>query len=201
MGGFFFVFGALQRGNTIGGNDGDGVQIVNGSNNTTVTRNNIGTNISGTLPVSNGLSGVAIFGGALSNRLGDGTSANLNLIAGNASYGVYIAGATTSSNTIALDDIGVNSKLLVAADRASREAGQPAAAAMIGLPNGSDGVTMQNGTFGNVITASTWIANNASGVWMAGGAHDNVVHRTSLFTNRFYGVLMEGAPRRTTRSP
>ncbi len=194
LGGFFFVFGSLQRGNVIGGNNSDGVQIINGSTDTLVTRNKIGTNISGTVAISNSKSGVAIFGGAYNNRIGDGTSAGLNVIAGNALYGVYIAGSTTASNTIAYDDIGLNSALLINGPTSPRSIDlmQPVAPNLLALPNHSDGVTLQDNTYGNAITATTWIANNASGVWVTGGAHDNVIKYTALFSNRFYGVLLEG---------
>ncbi len=193
LGGFFFLFGALQRGNAIGGNTGDGVQIVNGSHDTLVTRNYIGTNISATAALSNALSGVSIFNGAYNNRLGDGTSSGRNVIAGNGAYGVYIAGSTTASNTITYNDIGLNSAALTHGPGArSLDPALPAAPNTIALPNHADGVTLQDSTFGNVITAATWIANNASGVWITGGAHDNQIQNTAMFNNRFYGALLEG---------
>ena len=187
----------------IGGNNGDGVQIVNGSHDTLVTRNYIGTNISATATLSNSLSGVSILSGAYNTRVGDGTNSGRNVIAGNGAYGVYITGTTTTSNTIAYDDIGINSAALAngsALPANARDALAPAidpalpsAPNLLALPNHGNGVTIQGGASGNVITASTWIARNAaSGVWVTGGANHNVIQNTAVFNNAFYGVLFEG---------
>jgi hypothetical protein len=199
VGGFFFIFGSLERGNVIGGNNGDGVQMVNGTTSTLLTANKIGVNLTATAPISNTLSGVSISTGARSNRIGDGTLPGLNVIAGNGAYGVYIDGTTSVSNTIAFNDIGLNSAALVSSGPLVYSGGtrlldlaQPAAPDVLALPNQADGVIFQN-TSGNVITAATWIAYNASGVWVTGGAHDNLIQNTALFNNRYYGALYEGA--------
>jgi uncharacterized repeat protein (TIGR01451 family) len=194
VGGFFFVFGSLKHGNVIGGNNLNGVELINGTTGTLLTQNKIGTNVTVTAPISNTLSGVSISLGAHTNRIGDGTFANENVIAGNGKNGVSISGSTTMTNTITFNDIGLSSQSLIN-DTSTRalDLAQPTTPDVVPLPNHEDGVLLQDNTSGNVITAATWIAYNLSGVRMMSGAHDNLIQNASLFNNIHYGALFEGA--------
>ena len=87
--------------NVISGNDGGGVNIGGGSNNT-VQGNYIGTNLAGTAAIRNP-DGVRIDTGANNNQIGGGLSGEGNLISGN-DVGVHIAGG--NNNTVQGNLIG-----------------------------------------------------------------------------------------------
>ena len=184
--------GTLKSRNVIGGNNGDGVQITNGSHHNTLSGSYIGTNASATSAVANGLNGVTISGGAHDNFVGGDDAMAANIIAGNAHYGVSIAGSSTTTNTLASNDIGLNSRINL-----SRSDGTFTidSAAIAGIPNGWDGLTLQGGTFGNVITDANWIGyNTRSGIYIAGGAHHNTFDGNNrIFHNTLYGLILDGA--------
>ncbi len=106
VGGFFFLVGSLQRGNVIGGNDKNGIDIVNQATDTLITRNKIGTNLDATAPLANTLSGVSISDNANNNRIGNGTSLGNNTIAFNANGVKMTSGA--HDNRIEVTDIYSN---------------------------------------------------------------------------------------------
>jgi parallel beta-helix repeat protein len=94
--------------NLISGNSGTGVGIVEvGTSNNRVIGNYIGTDISGTSPISNAGSGVLIAGGAQYNVIGGDTAGERNLISGNGNDGVFISnmGNATINNTITQNSI------------------------------------------------------------------------------------------------
>ena len=81
-------------GNVIG-NCADGITIFNANNNV-VQGNFIGTDATGTTAISNGVGVkvVSAFGAPTShNTIGGTTAAARNIISGNTSQGIYIAGA------------------------------------------------------------------------------------------------------------
>lgn len=92
------------RGNVISGNDGYGVVIAATGN--TVAGNMIGTDVSGTAPLPNGLDGVALTDGAQNNTIGP-----QNRIAWNGGNGVLVTGATTIRNKITTNSIAFNTGL------------------------------------------------------------------------------------------
>jgi titin len=95
--------------NLISGNSGYGVGIGDGpSNHNRVIGNYIGTDISGTSPISNAWNGVTIGQGGQYNVIGGTTAAERNLISGNGNDGVYIFSSGTMSNTVSGNYIGTN---------------------------------------------------------------------------------------------
>ena len=185
---------ALERGNVLSGNWGDGVQLINGAAGTLLTRNFIGTNISGTAAVPNRLSGVSLMIGAHHNTLG----ANLkrNLIAGNGGAGVYISDITTTNNLLDYNDIGLNSTPPAGLSAAviDRAAASGGGGSWLAIPNGGGGVNLLGGTHHNVITDSTFLAaNQGSGLYIADGSHDNVFYNVAVFSNTLYGVILDGS--------
>jgi hypothetical protein len=190
VGRFCFIGCGSEMGNVISGNKGDGVQIVGGSHDNTLILNLIGTNITGTSAVSNGLSGVSIWDGAYSNQVGLYSGNKVNLIAGNAGYGIYIAGSNTTSNTVEYNDVGVNSGALPVAAVTRR----PEGGGGVSIPNGSDGIILWDQTHGNVISGENWIAHNgASGLYVAGNSHHNTFENSRLTQNTLYGAILDGA--------
>lgn len=120
--------------NVIGGNDGNGIWITgSGTVSNTVVNNYIGTDVTGSSAVANGGPGVAITWGAQNNRVGGTDDADRNLISGNATNGVSIAGSTTMSNTVLGNAIGVN------------------AAGTAAVANGDHGVAVEGDARGNLI--------------------------------------------------
>lgn len=97
--------------NVISGNDNNGVWIGQaGSNANVIIGNYIGTTANGSGPVPNSFSGVAIQGGAQSNKVGDTINGAGNLISGNADNGVYISDPGTTGNQVLGNIIGLNSQ-------------------------------------------------------------------------------------------
>jgi uncharacterized repeat protein (TIGR01451 family) len=92
--------------NIISGNQFDGI-LLNGlaANNCLIQGNYIGTDVTGTLDLGNGQSGVYI-AGANFNTVGGSTAAERNLIAGNTDDGVTLA-STSATNHIYGNWIGV----------------------------------------------------------------------------------------------
>jgi CSLREA domain-containing protein len=139
----------VGAGNLISGNVRHGVTLTNATNGNTVAGNFIGTNVGGTGPLAN-LIGIVINGA--SNNIIGGTSGvstggactgACNLVSGNTVNGMHIlGGATAFSNTIQGNFIGTN-------------------AAGIGVvPNGDNGLYVENGPTGNTIGGSVVSARN-----------------------------------------
>jgi hypothetical protein len=133
------------RGNTIGGLTPAARNIISGSRyqgmvirdsgtmNNVVEGNYIGLNATGTAAVSNQWSGVAIFNGAQSNRIGGALASMRNIISGNGNQGLTISDPGTEGNQVEGNYIGLN----------------PAGTAAI--PNGWAGVDIFGGASSNLI--------------------------------------------------
>jgi parallel beta-helix repeat protein len=98
------------EGNLISGNTYSGLFIDTAGNK--ISGNKIGTDVSGTITLSNGQSGIQLNSGAMNNIIGtdgDGISDNLegNLISGNVQYGVSIFN-DSDQNVIAGNKIGTD---------------------------------------------------------------------------------------------
>ena len=100
---------AVSR-NVISGNTLDGVHITGGdATSNRVTNNRIGTNAAGTAALGNGGAGVRIDDGAHDNRIGNAFGDFVgNLISGNDSHGVVIAGTGSDGNLVQSNLIGTN---------------------------------------------------------------------------------------------
>jgi CSLREA domain-containing protein len=97
--------------NLISANGGNGIAFVNAEN-TTISRNLIGTDISGTVDLGNQLSGIFIQGdplvGSEYNDVGGGDGSG-NTISGNDRMGVEMTGRSLKGNRIVANYIGTDS--------------------------------------------------------------------------------------------
>ncbi|MBI3979125.1 MAG: right-handed parallel beta-helix repeat-containing protein [Chloroflexi bacterium] len=104
------LYGAAENdvaNNLISGNRGAGVSISDSTSfGNTIAGNSIGTNVSGTLPISNTREGVTIRNGANKNRIGPG-----NAIAYNGWKGVSVSQGDSLRNTITANSIYSNTDL------------------------------------------------------------------------------------------
>jgi parallel beta-helix repeat protein len=131
-----------------------------------------GVSASGNAAAANVYQGIHISDGAHDNVIG-GTSANdRNVLSGNAQYGIWISGSTTTGNTILGNHIGTNHDGTVA------------------VPNGLGGVILTDGANHNTIgggvnTARNVISGNMdAGIWITGeGVDANQVINNRIGTN------------------
>jgi parallel beta-helix repeat protein len=127
-----------NEGNLISGNDYAGVEI-NGAGTTgnVVQGNYIGTDVTGAVALGNWEKGVFIFNGAQYNRIGGTTAGERNVISGNDGNGVQIEGSDTNHNVVTGNYIGTDANGTAT------------------LPNGSSGVSVNDGASFNTIGGST----------------------------------------------
>jgi len=93
--------------NVLSGNMQYGVFLTDTNTTSNVIQGNyIGTDVTGSNAVPNGLSGMFIGGGASGNAVGGSVPIAGNVLSGNIGYGIYMSNA--SGNTIAGNYIGVN---------------------------------------------------------------------------------------------
>jgi hypothetical protein len=129
-------------GNLLSGNAGDGVFIGNGTANNTVAGNLIGTSASGLAALGNSVNGVEIADGAANTLVGGTAAGARNIISGNTTSGVAVEGAGTGATLIQGNFIGTDATGLAA------------------LPNGLDGVTIDNSAVYNLVGGPTAAARN-----------------------------------------
>jgi CSLREA domain-containing protein len=102
---------AAGAGNVVSGNALHGIEIIFGNaTDNTVQGNYIGTDVSGTVALSNGEQGVVI-ADAPSNTIGGTTGGARNVISGNTGNGVWIDGTGASGNLVAGNSIFSNGGL------------------------------------------------------------------------------------------
>ena len=130
--------------NVISGNGLDGIQFTNGSAANLVAGNYIGTNPAGTAAIPNLAVGVILVSGAHDNTVGGSSAGAGNLISGNSGDGVRLDGATTGSNLIAGNSIGL--------DVNGRSLGPAAVAWFQAEGNGTDPISGLTGTLGAGVT-------------------------------------------------
>lgn len=173
--------------NTISGNTNDGVHISDlGSNQNTISNNEIGANDNGDDAIANGQDGVLIEDGADSNLVGvhDGQGQG-NTISGNGANGVRISGNPTSQNIVAANDIGVQS-----------DGNSP-------LPNGQSGILVENDAGQNLIGSdldgnddsaegNVIAFNPLDGATITSGVQ-NAIHQNSIFSNGRLGINLGGS--------
>ena len=185
------VSGNTVLGNLVSGNLQIGISIVDGSANTTVDRNYIGTDASGVTAIPNHGIGVAI---QTANNLIQG-----NLISGNRELGLIIRGQAATGNVVAGNLIGTN------AAGTAKLGDQPAGINIFDASDNTIGssiptarnvisgnllinvVIMQNAggnrVLGNYIgtnaTGTAAIDDQGPGLLISNGAHDTIVGGTS----------------------
>jgi hypothetical protein len=129
--------GPTGQGNVISGNGETGVAIHGvGTSNNVVSGNYIGTDILGSFAMPN-LTGVSISDGAAENIVGGNGEGEANVISGNETGGVVIAGAATVGNKVIGNHIGIGAR------------------GTVPIGNGVDGAWIGEGAQYNVIGGST----------------------------------------------
>ena len=136
--------------NVISGNQGSGVDLLGGATGNVVQGNYIGTNAAGTGAVPNQGNGVWIQNGAQFNHIG--IAGNGNIISGNTQNGVHIEDSGTNQNVVAHNYIGTDKNGAVA------------------LGNAQAGVLIDNGALGNTIGGTVTADRN-----VISGNHNNGV--------------------------
>jgi hypothetical protein len=129
------------EGNVISGNHGNGVRICDSGTMYNVIRgNSIGTDVNGTIAVSNSEKGIYIGEGASHNLIGGSNATpggacagDCNLISGNGDDGVRVEGSDTISNTVSGNYVGTD------------------VSGTVSLPNGNDGVHIEGEARYNLI--------------------------------------------------
>ncbi|MBP7461274.1 MAG: T9SS type A sorting domain-containing protein [Candidatus Delongbacteria bacterium] len=91
--------------NCISGNEVHGLDIYQAHSNR-IVNNYVGVAPDGITAVPNGEHGIWITCGSTYNRVGDGTEAGMNLVSGNAGYGIQIDGINTWYNRVLRNLIG-----------------------------------------------------------------------------------------------
>jgi hypothetical protein len=174
--------------NVVSGNSVFGILLEgSGTTNNVIEGNRIGTDVSGTIALPNGVDGVA-FSSASNNTLGGTASGAGNQISGNARFGVLLSGTGTSGNVLLSNNIGLNAVLTAK------------------LGNTFDGVAALSGANGNTLGGTATNAGNVIsgngrfGVLLA--ANSNVLlgnligtdgSGTVALANTFDGVGVNGA--------
>jgi parallel beta-helix repeat protein len=179
---FIGPLGPGGRGNLISGNDGDGILLSNGTRFSTIIGNAIGPNFALTGTLVNLGSGIRIEGGANRNVIG-GSDASLrelaarpddNIIAGNSYGGVFIAGASTTSNTVGGNQIGyadINGTI-------------------VALGNPSEGVYLDGSGKGNRIIGAAF-AYNVNGIYVKNGGF-NTIQNSVVYSSVEHGIVLSG---------
>lgn len=169
------------KGNTVGGPNAADRNVISGSRYqglvihdsgsdfNTVLGNFIGLNAAGTAALPNSWSGVAVFGGARSNRIGGATTATYNVISGNAQQGIALSDTGTSGNQIDGNYIGLN------------------AAGTAAIPNGWSGVDIFGGASSNQVGGLTGGMRNV----ISGNGNNGVaISSTGSDRNTIYGNVI-----------
>ncbi|HWD94660.1 MAG TPA: M12 family metallopeptidase [Verrucomicrobiae bacterium] len=198
------------HGNVIGGANASQRNVISGnvfsygvtitetnSDNNVVLGNYLGLDASGELTVSNGFSGVGIWGGAQNTIVGGTNAGAGNVISGNGQYGIFIGDPGTTGTVIEGNFIGTD---------ASGSQAVPNLFGGIAVFNGANNVVIGgtnagarnvisgNGTVGiyllgndasnNVVqgnfvgldaTGTVAVPNSFAGIYALGGAHDNLI--------------------------
>lgn len=167
---------AAER-NVISGNNNDGVDFLTGAASNQVMGNFIGTNVSGTFALGNGLDGVFI-NNAPSNKIGGTSPGAGNVISGNTLFnGVDVLGAGSTGTLVQGNFIGTD------------------VSGSIDLGNGNQGVLIDTSA-GNTIGGTSAQAGNIIAFNMARGVVVNngsaSILSNSIFSNVNIGIDLGG---------
>ena len=150
-----FIGDTEEADNTISGNQGDGILIMEGSNDNRIRGNFIGTDSSGTFAVRNDGSGVRIQD-ASGNWIGGLGAGDGNVISGNDSGGIRIGG-DSSANMVQGNRIGTDIDGVAA------------------IPNDRDGIALNAGAQDTNISRNVISGNFGDGILIASGADANQI--------------------------
>ncbi|MEQ1903901.1 MAG: right-handed parallel beta-helix repeat-containing protein [Pirellulaceae bacterium] len=151
---------SLER-NVISANGASGVAIAINANGNRISRNRIGTDVSGA-PLGNSSSGVFV---QSSNNTIGGINANFTNIIGGNTHGVTLNGAGAVNNTISFNTIGTNT-----------------------AENTARGIQIVNDASNNTIGPDNTIRRNESGIRVNDGSIRNRITRNSIAVNTNLGI-------------
>ena len=190
-----------QLGNTIAGNQADGILITSGSSNNFVQQNFIGTNASGAAGLGNGANGVEIGGGtggaASGNFIGGFFSGNV--ISGNNQNGIAIDQGS-SANYVMCNNIGTTAGGAAALGNALNGIliGSGANNNIIGgtysgqgntiAANGQNGVVITDATTNSNLVEGSFIGTNSAGATNLGNALSGVLITSGAYSNTIGGT-------------
>lgn len=181
-------------GNLISGNTGKGIAIEGSTvSGNTVLGNLIGLNASGTTAIPNGSHGLYVLDSP-SNTIGGTTAAARNVISGNTASGVYILGATATSNVVSGNYVGTN------AAGTSAVANQVNGVWLEAAPNNTIGGTTAGA--GNVISGNTnhglWLFSTTNGTQVQGNRIGTNAAGTAAVPNAVHGLTFSGGAKTNT---
>jgi hypothetical protein len=170
--------------NVLSGNGFNGVAIAGTDTNQNVVAGNfIGTDVTGSAAIGNGLAGVSIFGEAKFNVIGGTISAARNIISANVNDDVEISGLNTTDNKVQGNYIGLN------------------AAGTAAMPNNNDGIGVfanaQSNTIGGTSPGTrNFISGHAGyGVAIADiGTNGNFIQGNTIGLNAFGSPVPNTGP-------
>jgi hypothetical protein len=166
--------GPLGQGNLVSGNGIHGISIGDHQNNV-VVGNLIGTDLTGTREFGNGVCGVGIAGSGVGNRIGGTRARDRNIISGNAYSGVTMQ--DSFGNTILGNYVGTD----------------VSGSAQLG--NHGYGISMEVGSFNNVVQGNLSSGNEAFGIMILNwGSNYNTVIGNRIGTD---ASGMEAIPNNT----
>jgi len=169
--------------NVISGNGGSGVSLRDPSTQSNVVSGNyIGVTAAGTAALPNGNNGVDINNAASTNTIGGAATSARNVISGNRNSGVSLRDGGTHSNIVSGNYIGVT------------------AAGTAALPNGSNGVDIDNGASDNVIgwgsapsVGNLISGNSGNGIQVSNSSLHNTLSQNSIYDNGSNGIELQNS--------
>jgi len=169
--------------NLISGNVFDGVFVYNTATRNTLMGNRIGTTLDGAAALGNGGDGVGIVD-APNNTIGGTAAVERNLISGNLSSGVMLAGAAATANRILGNWIGVDAS-----------GNNP-------LANAGNGITLTFASHGNTLHGNVISGNAFRGIEFVETGNDNNIVQgniiglgadgSTIIPNGDGGILVRG---------
>jgi parallel beta-helix repeat protein len=206
--------------NVISGNGGQGVNIQRTSSNNVVQGNFIGLNLAGNGALPNTRSGIIIFDGATNNTVGGSAPGTGNVIAGNATQGIYIGGTGTpgssgtgtgtagnivqgnliGTNPAGTGGIGNSNGIIIFNSPGNMIGGSAAGARNVISGNTASGIFIQgaestnNFIFGNFIgtdiAGNVAVQNNGNGIAIVSSASNNIVQGNTVSGNNLNGIIV-----------
>jgi hypothetical protein len=171
--------------NIISGNSLAGVALLDtGTTNNLVLGNFIGTTVSGTAALGNGV-GVQVDNGAANNTIGGTTAAARNVISGNTNEGVLLHGFDSSGNQLLGNYVGIDVTGTVAVGNGSgihvqqgarntTIGGTAAGAGNIVSGNTGDGIRIEGSLTSGTVVQGNFIGTSADGTAALGNGGDGV---------------------------
>ncbi len=198
--------------NIISGNLKDGIVISNDASNVTIDDNYIGLDTTGVVDLGNGLNGIDMIGANTNKIL-------RNYISGNVANGIYVKSATTASNVIQKNTIGLNVNNAIVANDGDginlesckdNKIGGLATEGNVIAGNKGNGISLNGantddniigGNYIGVDTSSNVKANTLSGIYIASTATSNEIGTKAdgssvgniISGNQNHGIYIDGS--------